>query len=440
MAPEHEVLLAGGVVHDGERFRPGDVLVVDGVVRAVGPELARRRGQRVVACDGRVVAPAFVDLHVHLRFPGSDERDTPEAIAEAALRGGVTLAVAMANTDPPIDSAARLLEASARFEGLAIEVVQAACMTLDRRGETPVDVAELVDAGAEVLSDDGSGVASAAVMREVMRLAEAYGVVLAQHAEEPSLAHGGVLNEGPVAEALGVGGAPEVAESVMVARDLELAKVVPVPLHLCHVSARESLGLLRAARREGMRVSCEVTPHHLLLDETAAAGGDVRFKVNPPLRSRATQMALRQAVLRGEVDAIASDHAPHPPSRKERPLAEAAFGMVGVAELFPAAWTALRHAPGAPSLEGLPEWLTPEEWGALGQVLRALTTGPAGVLGRERVLEVGAQVDVVVLDPNRPPAFAPGSLYRSSNCPYRDLALEGRVEAVLRRGELHVWG
>ncbi|MCL5973002.1 dihydroorotase [Ferrimicrobium sp.] len=426
-------VFANGVVFSGTGFARHDVVVEGDRIVGVGERLARDPRDRVLDCEGRVLCAPFVDLHTHLRFPGVDEADDPESIARAALAGGFAVLVAMANTVPPIDRVSRFKEASERFHGLAIEVIQAATVTMERQGERLVDVEELVEAGVSILSDDGSGIQRSDVMRDALVASQEYDVVIAQHSEDALLAGDGVVNDGAFAPLLGVGSIPEVAESVMVARDIELLKVIPGRLHLQHVSARESLNLFRQAKREGLRISAEVAPHHLLLTDSRVAQGDPRFKVNPPLRSVATQMALVQGVRDGTFDAIATDHAPHPHQRKAGSIREAAFGMLGLAEAFSVAWTALSRTAGgvqmlADSDLGGPAWAT------LASVLSALTTGPGTVLGRSAQLRQGALANLVILDPYAAPRVVPSRWYRSGNSPYVGEELVGRVDDVLVRG------
>lgn len=426
------VLLEGGLI-------PAAVHVEDGAVAAIGG--AAGRGREIDA-SGCVVAPSFIDLHAHLRWPGGLAAEEPEDVADAALLGGFTTVVAMANTAPAIDTPARVREAMERYATLPIEVIQAAAATQGRGGERPVDVRTLAEAGVRVLTDDGDAIARADVALAVFEQAARYDLLVAQHASVPELS-GGVMNAGPLADRLGYRGVPEVAEAALVARDLELARASGVRYHLQHLSARESLNLIRAARRDGLRVSCEVTPHHLGLEEGELSAHDARFRVNPPLRSRATRMALLEALLSGGIDAVATDHAPHPDWAKDVPLEQAAPGMLGLCEAFPAVWTAVlehraRLGASAEPIPGDWEWLGDEGRDALTKVLRAFTTGPGGVLGRSRTLAVGAPADLVVLDPAGRTVGGGRGAYRSSNSPWAGRELTGSVRWVLREGRIEV--
>jgi dihydroorotase len=401
-----------------------------------------RSGDRVLDARGCVVAPAFVDLHTHLRWPGSSSVDTPEDIAHAALAGGFTTVVAMANTDPPVDSVARYRAAHARFRDLPVEVVQAAAATCGREGTRPVDVARLRAAGVVLLSDDGDPIARADVLLEVLEQAAAADVVVAQHASLPELSRG-VMNAGELADRLGYEGVPEVAEVALVARDIELVRASGARYHVQHLSARESMNQVRAARRDGLRVTCEVTPHHLGLEDRELASHDARFRVNPPLRSRATRMALIEALLAGAIDAVATDHAPHPPWRKDLPLELAAPGMLGLVEAFPASWTAVweqlaRRGEVSASWPDDPGALAGPAARALVRLLEALSVRPRQILGRTGDLDVGQRADLVVVDPAGRTPGGGGGVYRSANSPWQGRELLGAVRWVVRAGAVVV--
>ncbi|MHB8189133.1 MAG: dihydroorotase [Ferrimicrobium sp.] len=435
------LVLVGGVLLFGGEIRRVDVRVADEVIVAIGDDVGRP-GDRVMSCEGCVIAPGFIDLHAHLRWPSANGESQPEAAVEAALLGGFVTLVAMANTDPPIDSVGRLRAAQERYRGLAVEVVQAATVSVDRAGERLVDMVSLAGAGAVLFSDDGAGVQNAEMMRRALLESRVTGVPIAQHAVDDSLFGSAVMNDSLVSARLGLVGGSEVAESVMVARDIELVKATAGVLHVMHVSSRESINLVRQARREGLRVSAEVTPHHLLLTDGSCSQADPRFKVNPPLRSLATQMALVSAVLDGSLEVIATDYAPHPVSAKRTAFGQAAFGIAGLAEAFSAAWTALRRAPGTTGevLDStLPSFLSTTEWFRLRCLVEALTTNAARVIGRQVGFEVGAAADLVILDPN---ARATGPLdpLNVGDSAYSGVDFSGSVQGVLRRGELMVWG
>ncbi len=437
------LVATGGSVFDGSKFLDADVAIEDGRIVEVANSIRPISGDTVLDCRDRVVARGFVDLHTHLRWPGDGELDQPEGISAQALAGGFCTVVAMANTFEPVDSPVRFVRAGERYRDLGVRVIVASTITKGREGSEPVDYAAMAEAGAMFFTDDGSGVQRSDLMLQALAASARYGFVVAQHAQCNDLFGEAVLNQSVVAERLGLPGAPEVAESAMVARDLELVKATAGILHVMHVSARETVGLVRQARREGMRVSMEVAPHHLLLTDEAAAGADTRYKVNPPLRSNATRMALVNALARGEFDAVATDHAPHPPFRKEQPWPQAAFGMVGIAEAFSVAWTALLGLPDGPvptafadGSKRLP--LDRFRGELLGRLIWSLTAGPSAVLGETCTLELGDPGDLVILDPNAAASEVPTRLYRSQNSPYGGIDLSGSVVGVTRHGSVVV--
>jgi len=297
---------------------------------------------RVVEAEGLVLAPAFVDPHVHLRTPGREDEETVASGTAAAAAGGYCAILAMPNTDPVVDSAATLgaLVDTARREA-EVPVGFLAAITRGQRGEELTEMGELAEAGAVAFSDDGVPVASAGLMRRALQYASSIDRPLALHCEEPTLSRGGHVHEGRVAAELGFAGYPSVAESVMVARDLSLARFEGQRVHLLHLSARESVELLASARAEGARASGEATPHHLVLTDEAVRSLDPNVKMNPPLRAEADRRALLEALRDGTIEAVATDHAPHASHEKEVPFEAAPFGVTGLETAFAALYTHL---------------------------------------------------------------------------------------------------
>src|SRR5690349_14278804 len=302
------------------------------MIAEVGPGLAASAGALVLDAEGCVVAPGLVDIQVHFREPGREEAETIETGSRAAALGGCTAVVCMPNTEPPLDDAAVVASVRdrARVAGLC-DVQPAACITRGRQGEELAPMGELYDAGVRVFTDDGDCVADARVMRRAFEYASALPqAVLAQHAEDPALVRGGHMHEGAWSARLGIPGRPAEAESSIVARDLQLAKLTGGRYHVLHVSSAQTVELVRAAKAAGVRVTAECTPQHLVLTDEACAGFDPVFKMNPPLREQADVDALRAGLLDGTIDAIATDHAPHAPESKAAPFEEAPPGMLGV--------------------------------------------------------------------------------------------------------------
>jgi dihydroorotase len=399
-----------------------DVRIDNGVVAALGESLDPNE-HRVIDAAGLVLAPAFVDPHVHLRTPGREDEETIASGTAAAAAGGFCAILAMPNTDPVVDSAATL-GALVETAGREAEVPVAflAAITRGQRGEELTEMAELADAGAVAFSDDGMPVRSAGLMRRALQYASITGRPLALHCEEPSLSRGGQVHEGAVAAELGFAGYPSVGESVMVERDLALAAYEDQPLHLLHLSAAESVAALRRALAAGVRATAEVTPHHLVLTEDAVRSLDANVKMNPPLRAERDRAALLDALRDGTIGVIATDHAPHARHEKEVPFEEAPFGVTGLETAFSVLYTRLVK-PG----------LVP-----LATLLERMSAGPARVFGLASPrIAAGAAADLVLLDLEREwqvdeTAFRS----RSRNSWLLGETLEGVVAATFAAGVL----
>jgi dihydroorotase len=350
------------------------VTVEDGVIARIEPEGSSRA----------VLAPAFVDPHVHLRTPGREDEETIVSGTEAAAAGGYCAILAMPNTDPVVDSAdvLRSLAATARVEAV-VPVGFMASISKSLAGEELTEMGELADAGAAAFTDDGRPVVSAGLMRRALQYGAVTGRKLALHCEEPTLSRDGQAHEGAVAAELGLSPYPSVAESAMVERDLSLAAYEGRPLHLMHLSARESVEALEAAQARGVAATAEVTPHHLCLTDEAVRSLDPNTKMNPPLRSEVDRQALIAGLRSGAIGAIATDHAPHSREEKEVPFEAAPFGVTGLETAFAALHTHLVE-PGLLPLETL---------------LERMSAGPGRALGLpEPRLEVGARANLVLLD------------------------------------------
>lgn len=350
------------------------IAVADGVITGLEPCTAHEL----------VIAPAFIDPHVHLRTPGREDEETIRSGTEAAAAGGYCAILAMPNTDPVVDSAAVLgaLVERARSEA-AVPTGFMAAISRGQAGEQLTEMAELAAAGAAAFTDDGHPVASAGLMRRALQYSALAGRPLALHCEDLALSRGGHAHEGAISAELGLGGYPAVAESVMVERDLSLAAFEERPLHLMHISARESVSALRSARAAGVRATGEVTPHHLCLTDEAVRTLDPNVKMNPPLRSEDDRQALVEALRDGTIGAVATDHAPHARHEKEVPFEDAPFGVTGLETAFSALYTRLVR-PGVLTLETL---------------LERLSAGPARALGLEEPrIEIGARANLVALD------------------------------------------
>ena len=417
--------IRGGTVVDGSGSQRADVVVGnDGRILAVGTGLD---GDRSLDANGCVVAPGFVDLHVHLRQPGHEEAETIESGARGAALGGFTAVVAMPNTDPTIDSAAVVREVQELAAGAACDVFPSAAITVGRRGEALAPMAELVRLGVRIFTDDGDGVQDDRLMRTALEYAGSLAhltggqpVVLAQHCEVASLAEGGVMHEGEWSSLLGMPGQPAEAEELMVMRDIALARLTGTRIHFQHLSTAGSVAMVRAAKQAGLPVTAEATTHHFTLDHSFCAGFDTVFKVHPPLRTVEDITAVKAGFADGTIDAIATDHAPHTAQDKDRPFGEAPPGMLGLETAFAVANTEL----------DLP----------IEQLIGLLSWRPAAIAGiQDRhggLIAEGARANLTIVDPEAEWTVSGEAMAsRSSNTPYQGRKLRGRVRHTLLDGD-----
>ena len=408
--------------HDGIT----DVLIEDEEISAVGQGLAGGRAG-IVDCDGLVLAPGLVDLHAHLREPGFEHRETIETGSRAAAAGGYTAVCAMPNTDPVADNAAVVGEVRNLGDKAGLcDVLPAGAITKGLAGEALTDIAEMAEAGVRLFTDDHNCVQSSRVMRLALEYAKAFEVVICEHAQDAGLSEGWQMHEGYYSSLLGLTGVPAEAESVVVARDLALARLTGGRLHVTHTSAAESVRLLADARRRGVRVTADATPHHLTLLDEDLIGYDTSLKVNPPLRGSEDRDALRTGLADGTLDAVATDHAPHAPEEKEQEFDRAPPGTIGLETALAVVLTELVEP-------GVVDLLTAVE---------RLSSAPARILGLE---EHGGPVA-----PGRPAnlvVFDPASRWTVGDRPFRSMArnsafagrkVRGRVVHTMLRGEFTV--
>jgi dihydroorotase len=423
------VLLTGGRLVDPSQGLDtvGDLLITNGVIEASGRigEVRRDGGAApdVIDCSGLVVSPGFVDVHCHLREPGREEVETIATGARAAAAGGFTAVCAMPNTDPVTDNQAAvgfIIRQAQRAGGARVYPIGA--ISIGQAGKTLAEFGEMVGAGAVAVSDDGRPVVSAQLMRTALEYARTFGIPVADHCEEPTLAANGAMNEGLVSARLGLKGIPAEAEEIMAIRDILLARLTGGHIHLCHMSTRGSVELIRWGKERGINVTAEVCPHHLSLTEDAVEGYDTNAKMNPPLRTAADVAALQEAVKDGTIDVIATDHAPHHYDEKEREFADAPNGIVGLETALAVNLTWLVHA-GVVDLNTLVERMAC----APARLFRL----PGGTLKR------GAAADVTVFDPDASWTVDP-TRFRSKgrNTPYAGQILRGRVELTLVDGRV----
>jgi len=418
------LLIKGGRVISPEDELDGelDVLVEDGVIRRIERTVSARADETLDA-RGRIVAPGFLDLHAHLREPGGEISETIETGLRAAVAGGFTAVCAMPNTQPVNDrpeSTRAVIERAARL-GLA-RVFPIAAASPGSEGETLTDFEELARAGAVAFSDDGRPVKTARLMRRALEKARELGLPIIDHCEDPSLSAAGVINEGAVSQRLRVSGIPNSSEDVSVARDLILAEATGARLHVAHLSTARALEMVRVAKRRGIRVTCEVTPHHFTLTDEAVTEHGTNAKMNPPLRSAQDLEATLAGIVDGTVDAIATDHAPHAPELKQKPLTEAPFGVIGLETALALGLTQLVHT-GRISL-----------W----HLISLMSANPARIinqpLGR---LSVGGAAHITIFDPNLEwiCSLAEGRS-KSRNSPFDGWKFRGAVTATIVAGRI----
>lgn len=403
---------------------PVDIVVAAGVIRELASP-GSGQGQ-VIDADGLVVLPGFVDLHTHLREPGKEDAETVATGSRAAALGGFTAVHAMANTEPVADTAGVVEQVwqLGRRAGL-VDVRPVGAVTVGLEGERLAELGAMATspAAVRIFSDDGRCVHDAVIMRRALEYVKAFDGVIAQHAQEPRLTVGAQMNEGPLSGTLGMVGWPAVAEEAIIARDALLAEHVDSRLHICHVSTAGSVDVVRWAKSRGVRVTAEVTPHHLLLTEELARGYDPIYKVNPPLRTSEDVSALRAGLADGTIDAIATDHAPHPREDKDCEWAAAAFGMLGLQTAFSIAVRTMIE-PGL------------LDWRGLADRMSVRPARIAGLANQGAEISVGAVANLCVVDPAARWVVDPSGLAsRSQNTPYAGMEMTGRVVHVLYAGE-----
>ncbi|HKW47356.1 MAG TPA: dihydroorotase [Gemmatimonadaceae bacterium] len=421
------LLLRGGRVVDPSQGMDaiGDVFIDGEKIESLGPnvDVARRDDVDVVDCAGLVVAPGFIDVHCHLREPGREDVETIATGARAAAAGGFTAVCAMPNTDPVTDNQAAvgfIIRQAARAR--ASRVYPIGAISLGQRGDALAEFGEMVGAGAVAVSDDGKPVASAHMMRTALEYARTFGIPVADHCEEPTLAAGGAMNEGIVSARLGLKGVPNEAEEIMAIRDILLARRTGGHVHLCHMSTRGSVELIRWGKERGVNVTAEVCPHHISLTEDAVEGYNTNAKMNPPLRSVADVEALQQAVRDGTIDVIATDHAPHHYDEKEREFADAPNGIVGLETAFAVNVT----------------WLVASGIIDLTTLVEKMSCAPARIFRLAGgTLRRGNVADVTVFDPEAEWTVEP-SRFRSKgrNTPYAGRRLKGRIHLTIVDGRV----
>lgn len=416
------ILLRGGKLLEEGQLVERDIRIDEGKIVEIGEKLNVYNSE-IIDLNGQFVSAGFIDVHVHLREPGGEHKETIETGTKAAARGGFTTVCPMPNTRPVPDSVENIEKLNASIEKNAVvRVLPYASITERQLGENLVDFEALKQHGAFAFTDDGVGVQTASVMYEAMQKAASLNMAIVAHCEDNSLIYGGAMHEGKVSRELGIPGIPSVCEAVQIARDVLLAEAADCHYHVCHVSSKESVRVIRDAKRAGIKVTAEVTPHHLLLNETAITEDDAILKMNPPLRSVEDQQALIEALLDGTIDIIATDHAPHAAEEKDQPMTKAPFGIVGSETAFPLLYT---------------KFVKNGDW-SLQQLVEYMTTKPAEVFqlpyGK---LAVGEPADIAVINLEQEYEIkAEDFLSKSSNTPFIGEKVFGNVTLTLAEGKI----
>ncbi|MBM3461369.1 MAG: dihydroorotase [Armatimonadetes bacterium] len=403
-----KVLFKGGRVYSEGRIAPLDILVDGPRIAALGPHL-EAPDAHLERVDDKIVAPGLVDMHVHFREPGREEKETVESGSRAAVRGGFVAVGVMPNTAPPIDTPEGVRYQLERQS--LCRILPIACITVAQKGEALTDLAALKAAGAVAFSDDGRCVMNADLMRRALAQAKALDVPMIGHEEDHHLTVGGAANEGEHAARQNIPGMPIAAEDIIVARDILLAEATGGRMHVAHLSSARSVAMIREAKRRGISVTAEVTPHHLLLTDAELSRQDAHYKMNPPLRTERDRQALIEGLADTTIDAIATDHAPHTSAEKTVPFSQAAFGVIGVETALPVLLDRLVR-PGLISLERL---------------IDALSTAPARILGTDLgEIAVGRPACLTVLDLDAEETIEPGRFEsKSRNTPFEGWTVRG---------------
>lgn len=399
-----------------------EILIEGKQIKEIAPTISEEADE-IIDLQGKLVLPGFIDVHIHLREPGGEHKETILTGTEAAARGGYTTVCAMPNTNPVPDSQGALLALWEKIKTDAkVRVLPYAAITKGLKGEERTNIKELQELGAFAFTDDGVGIQTADQMLSAMKEAAASGVAIVAHCEDNSIVYGGVAHDGEVSERLNLPGIPSLSESVQIARDVLLAEAANCHYHVCHVSTKESVRVIRDAKRAGINVTAEVTPHHLLLNEEDIREVDTNFKMNPPLRAKEDQQALIDGLLDGTIDFIATDHAPHAAEEKAKGFIKAPFGIVGLETAFPLLYTHLVET-GKISLQQLVEWMTAK---------------PADVFNLPYgTLETGKVADITVVDLEKENVIDKDTFYsKGKNTPFDGWRVKGIPVVTIVEGKV----
>jgi len=411
------IILENGTIYDPykNKKKAGSILIVDGVVKEVGKVTSSDNAWKI-DCTGKLIVPGLIDIHAHFREPGREDKETLATGARAAFSGGFTRVCVMPNTNPPLDSPEAIRFIIEKSAGLPVQILPIGSITIGQNGEELAEVGEMVKAGAVAISDDGFPVQNGQVLRNALEYAQKYGVPVINHAEDIHLRNDGVMNESSLSTRLGLPGNPDISESVMVHRDLEIADYTGGKIHIPHVSTKRSVDLIRKYKKMGVNVTAEVTPHHIGLTENKLIEYDTHTKVAPPLRSELDRKALIKGLIEGSINCIATDHAPHTIEEKEMDFIHSPCGMIGLESAFGLSHTVLTKA-GA-STEKIVQWFT---------------KGPADIMGWNIIpFQIGEPAEIAIIDSKIRWTFKESHIQsKSKNSPMIGMKFMGKVDGTI---------
>ena len=417
MRKDNLIILENGTIYDPykNKKKAGSILIVDGIVKEVG-KVTGSDNARIIDCTGKLIVPGLIDIHAHFREPGREDKETLATGARAAFSGGFTRVCVMPNTDPPLDPPEAIRFIIEKSSGLPVQILPIGSITIGQKGQELSEVGEMVKAGAVAISDDGLPVQNGQVLRNALEYAQKYGVPVINHAEDIHLRNDGVMNESSLSTRLGLPGNPDISESVMVHRDLEIADYTGGKIHIPHVSTKRSVDLIRKYKKMGVNVTAEVTPHHIGLTENKLTEYDTHTKVAPPLRSELDRKALIKGLIEGSINCIATDHAPHTIEEKEMDFIHSPCGMIGLESAFGLSHTVLTKA-GA-STEKVVQWFT---------------KGPADIMGWNIIpFQIGEPAEIAIIDSKIRWTFNKSHIQsKSKNSPMIGMKFTGKVDGTI---------
>ena len=411
------IILENGTIYDPykNKKKVGSILIVNGVVNEVGKVTASDNARKI-DCTGKLIVPGLIDIHAHFREPGREDKETLATGARAAFSGGFTRVCVMPNTNPPLDSPEAIRFIIEKSSGLPVQILPIGSITIGQKGQELSEVGEMVKAGAVAISDDGFPVQNGQVLRNALEYAQKYGIPVINHAEDIHLRNDGVMNESSLSTRLGLPGNPDISESVMVHRDLEIADYTGGKIHIPHVSTKRSVDLIRKYKKMGVNVTAEVTPHHIGLTEEKLTEYDTRTKVAPPLRSELDRKALIKGLIEGSINCIATDHAPHTIEEKEMDFIHSPCGMIGLESAFGLSHTVLTKA--GVSTEKVVQWFT---------------KGPADIMGWNIIpFQIGEPAEIAIIDSKISWTFKKYHIQsKSKNSPMIGMKFTGKVDGTI---------